>query len=517
MIEKMAYEAPDRIAYRMVPSGFSLTWSELESRTRRCALKMIREGLNPGDGVAVYLENHSRYFEILWAAHRAGLYYTTVSLHLKKVELEYIVQDCGAKIIFVSQQTLQNLSPEWLESLGIRCIVIDGNDGVQNPFIDYAAWLSGTSLDEALPEGLPEGTDFCYSSGTTGRPKGIKRPLQTANSYFHKKEDSRTQWKDFGPESVYLSTAPLYHTAPVRWNLSVMKAGGTCVIMEKFDPLLALETIEQYLVTHGQFVPTMFTRLLRLPENERNRHAIHSMKYMIHAAAPCPVSIKQKMIEWFGPIVYEYYSGTELVGRTSIDTAEWLTHVGSVGLPEFGAVHIVGEGGQEVNARDIGIIYFSGGGRFQYHNDEEKTLAAYNENGWATYGDIGYLDEDGYLYLTDRIANTIVSGGVNIYPQEAENLLSTHPMVRDVAVVGVPDEEFGESVKAVVELIDPDAASAETEQMLIAFCRDQISTIKCPKSVDFVTTLPRTGTGKLLKREVRDKYWTAKGPSRIAH
>ena len=352
-------------------------------------------------------------------------------------------------------------------------------------------------------------------SGTTGLPKGIKRPLADANKFFAAKGDARTRWKDFDSQSVYLSTAPFYHTAPVRWGMNVMKVGGSCVLLEKFDPLTALAAIEHYRVSHAQWVPTMFIRLLRLADEDKAQFDLSSMRYAIHAAAPCPASVKEQMIAWWGPILYEYYSGTELVGRTSLDSQEWLTHKGSVGRVEFGQVHIVDEIGQELPAGQTGVIYFSGGGRFDYHKDPEKTARAYNDKGWATYGDIGYVDEAGYLYLTDRLANTIVSGGVNIYPQESENILATHPAVADVAVVGVPNEEFGEEVKAVVQLQDPAQASDALAAELIAHCRSQISPIKCPRTVDFVSELPRAESGKLLKRMVKARYWPSE--SQIAH
>ena len=366
--------------------------------------------------------------------------------------------------------------------------------------------LQAIPADATLPD-APEGTDFSYSSGTTGMPKGIKRPLTSANRFFVAEPSDRTRWKDFDSNTVYLSTAPFYHTAPVRWNMNVMRSGGSCVLMEKFDAQAALAAIERFRVTHSQWVPTMFIRLLRLPESERLAYDVSSLRFAVHAAAPCPAWVKQAMIDWWGPILYEYYSGTELAGRTSLDSHEWLAHKGSVGRPEFGAVHILDEDRQPLPQGEAGVIWFSGGPPFEYHGDPQKTQQSRNAEGWATYGDIGYLDPDGYLYLTDRLANMIVSGGVNIYPQEAENVLSQHPSVHDVAVVGVPNEEFGEEVKAVVELRREAKASAELAQELIAYCREQMSALKCPRSIDFVAALPRTETGKLLKREVKRAYW----------
>lgn len=510
-IETFAREHPEGVAYRMIPSGRSVNWHDLEQRSRRCAAALVHAGLKEGDGIAIFLENHLRYFEIIWAAYRVGLYFTTISRHLKADEVKYILQDCEAKAIFCSTETLHDIDPQVLTSLPIQRILLDGE---RPDFENYETFIASVPANATLPSTLP-GMDFCYSSGTTGLPKGIKRPLADSNKFFAAKDDPRMRWKDFGSDSVYLSTAPFYHTAPVRWNMNVMKAGGTSVLMEKFDPLLALEAIEQFGVTHAQWVPTMFIRLLRLPDADKSRFQLDSLRYAIHAAAPCPAAVKEQMIAWWGPILYEFYSGTELVGRTSLDSHEWLTHKGSVGRAEFGMVHIVDEAGAELATGSPGVIYFSGGGSFEYHNDPEKTRKAYNDRGWATYGDIGYLDDEGFLYLTDRLANTIVSGGVNIYPQEAENILATHPAVMDVAVIGVPNEEFGEEVKAVVQLQDPSRASDALAKELMDHCRSQISAIKCPRSVDFVTELPRADSGKLLKRLVKARYWPQ--TSQIAH
>ncbi|MCL1961460.1 MAG: acyl-CoA synthetase [Desulfovibrionaceae bacterium] len=511
ILVRYAREMPDRVAYYMVASGQSVTWAELERRSRQCAAALLAAGLRVGDGIAVLLENHVRYFEILWAAHRIGLYYTTISRHLKADEVKYIVRDCDARVLFCSARTLNDLEDGALESLPITRVLLDGQ---RAGFSNYEEWLERIPVDVVLPE-TPEGTDFSYSSGTTGLPKGIKRPLENANNFFRTSDTPRLRWKELDRNTVYLSTAPFYHTAPVRWNMATMRAGGTSVLMEKFDPLTALQTIERFGVTHAQWVPTMFVRLLRLSAQERARYDLSTMRYAIHAAAPCPVSVKEQMIEWWGPILYEFYSGTELVGRTSLDSREWLAHKGSVGKPEFGEVHVLDKNGNALPPGQSGVIYFSGGGAFAYHNDPEKTRQAYNDRGWATYGDIGYVDEDGYLYLTDRLANTIVSGGVNIYPQEAENVLMSHPAVFDVAVVGVPNEEFGEEVKAVVQLHEPDRAGPALADELIALCRSRISSIKCPRSIDFVAALPRTETGKLLKRTVKASYWADE--NRIAH
>ncbi len=504
-LARWSAERPDDIAYRMWPGGQAVTWRELEQGSRRCAAMLLARGLQVGDSVAVFLDNHLRYFEILWAAHRIGLYYTTISRHLKTAEMLYIVRDCGAKALFTAEDLVGDLPAFAAATSGMAGFTLQGR---LPGFSDYASALARVPQDVALPP-TPLGTDFSYSSGTTGRPKGIKRPLAQANQHFNAVPGPRTAWKMFSPQTVFLSTAPFYHTAPVRWNMAVMAQGGSCVMMEKFDELLSLQAIERFGVTHSQWVPTMFIRLLRLPTQERGRFDLRSHRYAIHAAAPCPVWVKEQMIDWWGPILYEFYSGTELVGRTSLDAHEWLAHKGSVGRPEFGAVHIVGEDGSECAPRQPGVVYFSGGPPFEYHNDAQKTREAYNERGWGTYGDVGHLDEDGYLYLTDRLSNTIISGGVNIYPQEAENVILRHPAVKDAAVIGVPNEEFGEEVKAVVEVWEPGQESAELAADIIALCRGELSSIKCPRSVDFVAALPRTASGKLLKREVKARYWPA--------
>jgi acyl-CoA synthetase (AMP-forming)/AMP-acid ligase II len=306
---------------------------------------------------------------------------------------------------------------------------------------------------------------------------------------------------------VYLSPAPLYHSAPLRFTMAVQRTGGTVIVMEHFDPVEFLRLVERHQVTHTQVVPTMFVRLLKLPEDERRRYDVSSLRVCIHAAAPCPIPVKEQMIEWWGPIIHEYYAGTEGNGFCAIDSEQWLAHKGSVGKPLIGELHIVGEDGEELPAGEAGTIYFGGGGGFEYHNDPEKTAKSRDPRGWSTLGDVGYADEDGYLHLTDRKAYMIISGGVNIYPQEAENVLTMHPKVADVAVFGVPNEDFGEEVKAVVQPVDMADAGPELERELIAYCRDALADVKCPRSVDFEAELPRHPTGKLYKRLLKDRYW----------
>jgi long-chain acyl-CoA synthetase len=376
-------------------------------------------------------------------------------------------------------------------------------DGAASGFEDLDDWIAAAPSDARLPERL-EGADFLYSSGTTGRPKGIRRALEQLASVDLQRGD--LDWKRFDADSIYLSTAPMYHSAPVRWTMQVLRAGGCCVVMERFDAEAALAAIERFRITHAQFVPTMFVRLLRLPDAVRRQHDRSSLRFAIHAAAPCPPEVKRAMIDWWGPIVHEYYSGTEAVGRTSISSREWLERPGSVGRPELGRLHIVGDDGAELGPGETGLVCFSGVPPFTYHGDPERTRAAYDTQGRANIGDVGHVDADGYLYLTDRASHMIITGGVNVYPQETENLLSGHPAVGDVAVIGVPDAEFGESVKAVIVpregVVPSNALAAE----LVAWCRARLSAIKCPRTVDFVSALPRTEAGKLMKRVLRDRY-----------
>jgi acyl-CoA synthetase (AMP-forming)/AMP-acid ligase II len=348
-----------------------------------------------------------------------------------------------------------------------------------------------------------------YSSGTTGRPKGIKSPLTgeplgTPNPSFHA---IITQLYGCNGDTIYLSPAPLYHAAPLRFCLGMQRLGATVVVMEHFDPEQALALIEDYKVTHSQWVPTMFVRMLKLPEEVRKKYDVSSLQVAIHAAAPCPVQVKEEMIGWWGPVLYEYYAGTEGNGLCAIGSKDWLTHKGSVGKAMVGEVHIVGEDGEDLPTGEAGTIYFAGGNEFVYHNDPDKTAESRNDKGWSTLGDVGYLDEEGFLYLTDRKAYMIISGGVNIYPQEVENLLVTHPKVMDAAVLGVPNTEFGEEVKAVVQAVDIKEHGPDLEAELIGFCREHLSHIKCPRSVDFETELPRHANGKLYKRLIKDRYW----------
>ncbi|WP_439816923.1 AMP-binding protein [Zavarzinia sp. CC-PAN008] len=495
---------PQKPAYIMAGSGTVVTYGELDAQSNRIAHLFRKLGLRHEDSVAIFLENHPLYLQIAWGAHRAGQVYTAISSRLTQAEAEYIVNDCGAKVFIASKATA-----EVAQKLVAACPNV-----VKFLMLDDVA-PGFESFEEAL-EGLPttpiadelEGGDMLYSSGTTGRPKGVKIPLKheplgTPNSLFNL---SVALYK-MDESVIYLSPAPLYHAAPLRFNMTVMRMGGTSIIMEHFDAEQYLALVERYKVTHSQLVPTMFVRMLKLPEAVRAKYDLSTLRVAIHAAAPCPIPVKEQMIAWWGPIILEYYAGTEGNGFCAITSEEWLTHKGSVGRSFMGELHILDDDGTEQPTGEPGGIYFANGNAFAYHNDPEKTKSSQNAQGWSTLGDIGYVDAEGYLYLTDRKANMIISGGVNIYPQEAENLLVTHPKVQDVAVFGVPNEDFGEEVKAVVQPVDMAEAGPALAEELIAFCRSQLSPIKCPRSIDFEAELPRHPTGKLYKRLLKDRYW----------
>ena len=363
---------------------------------------------------------------------------------------------------------------------------------------------------------MADGSEMLYSSGTTGRPKAVRRPLPTdGNGSWAQAvlEMALTLRYKMCPDSVYLSPAPLYHAAGVNYTMAVNRVGAAAIIMEKFDAETVLRLIQTYRVTHAQFVPTMFVRMLKLPESIREKYDVSSLQYVLHAAAPCPVDVKHRMIDWFGPIIHEYYGGTEGFAGTTIGPEEWLAHPGSVGIP-MAPVHVVGDGGEELPLGQSGELYFEGGPDFEYFKDPAKTASVYNERGWRSLGDMGYVDADGYMYLTDRSTFMIVSGGVNIYPQEAENLLVMHPKLVDAAVFGVPNDEFGEEVKAVVQPVDGVHPGPELEAELIGYCRAHLAGYKCPRTVEFDPELPRDPNGKLYKRRIRERYWQGRA-SRI--
>jgi acyl-CoA synthetase (AMP-forming)/AMP-acid ligase II len=500
-----AETTPDKPAYVMAAGGEVVTYRELDDGANQLSQFFRSLGLQTGDHVAFCLENHPRFLEVAWGAHYAGLYYTAISSRLTAEETEYIVNDCGAQV-FITSRYKADVAAEIVDRIPeVRSrLVLDGDlDGYER----YET-VVGAQSTSPLPDRIA-GKDMLYSSGTTGRPKGVK-PSPPSDSI-----DTPTSVTVLGQlllgyddSMVYLSPAPLYHAAPLRFSMAVHQVGGTVVVMEHFDAEETLQLIERHKVTHSQFVPTMFVRMLKLPDDVRARYDVSSLKMVVHAAAPCPVEVKERMIEWWGPIIHEYYAGTEGNGFVYCTSEDWLAHRGSVGRPIVGEVHILDDAGNEVPLGEEGTIYFGGGTEFEYHNDPAKTAESRNDKGWSTLNDVGRLDEDGFLYLTDRKSYMIITGGVNVYPQEAENVLAMHPKVLDVAVIGVPNEDFGEEVKAVVQPVAMADAGPDLERELVAYCREHLADIKCPRTVDFTDELPRHPTGKLYKRVLRDQYWS---------
>jgi long-chain acyl-CoA synthetase len=503
-----AAAAPGKVAYIMAATGEEVTFGQLESRSNQVAHMLRRAGLNTGDCIAIFMENVREYFELAWGAQRAGLYFACISSKLTAEEVAYILADSGAKFLFASA-TLGHVAAS---AVALRPEVTGVAVGGPIPgFTDFAAAVAQMPTDP-IPD-QTSGADMLYSSGTTGRPKGVKIPLTgAAIDAPNPLVMIVSGLYGIGPDTTYLSPAPLYHAAPLRWCMSVHKLGATTVIMDKFDPEAYLSLVERYKISASQVVPTMFVRLLKMPQAARARYDVSSLKSVIHAAAPCPIPIKEQMIAWWGPKIFEYYAGTEGNGFCTINSQEWLAHKGSVGKAILGALKICGEDGAEVPVGESGTVFFADGPAFEYHNDPSRTADSRHPSkaGWSTLGDVGYVDADGYLYLTDRKAFMIISGGVNIYPQEVENLLVTHPKVADAAVFGVPNEDFGEEVKAVIQPLDWDTAGPDLEVELLAFCRAHLSPVKCPRSIDFMAELPRHPTGKLYKRLLRDKYWTGR-------
>ncbi|MBV0916452.1 acyl-CoA synthetase [Mycobacteroides chelonae] len=501
-----AAQFPDKPAVVMAGSGATLTYGQLDEQSRRLARYWHDTGLRKGDHVALLSDNVPEVFVVYWAALRSGLYITSVNHHLAPAEVSYIVNDSGSTALVVAAGVREQAVAILDDIPAVTQRLAFG--GEIPGYGSYEDALAGAA-DEPLPS-QPAGSDMLYSSGTTGRPKGIKVPL------MDRQVDEPNPFAmlfahlyGFNADTVYLSPAPIYHAAPLRFCGFVQSMGGTAVVMERFDADDALAAIEKYRITHSQWVPTMFVRMLKLPKETRLRHDTSSLKVAIHAAAPCPVEVKHSMIDWWGPILYEYYSSTEGNGVTFIDCENWLKRPGSVGSPALGVLHICDEEGTELPAGEAGLVYFEREERpFTYHNDDEKTCSACHpeHDTWTTTGDIGYVDDDGFLFLTDRKAFMIISGGVNIYPQEIENSLALHPQVLDVAVIGVPDAEMGEAVKAVVQPADPSADQDTLAAELTEFLRERIARYKVPRSFDFTDTLPRTPTGKLAKGLLRQKY-----------
>ncbi|UZP74676.1 acyl-CoA synthetase [Candidatus Paraluminiphilus aquimaris] len=501
-ITEQARATPDKPAFIMGASGEVVTFAELDAKANQIAQLLRASGIQTGQHIAMMLKNCREFIEVVFGCSRAGVVFTPISTHLKKEETAYIINNCNARL-FIASASLADVATEAAEHAPelLRKFIVGGETA---GFEDWQSAVASQPSDEISDQSL--GVPMLYSSGTTGKPKGIFRapqntdldaphPLKLVGAYY-----------GFSDVTVYLSPAPLYHSAPLFYNTLNMTGGGTSVIMDRFDPEQALALIERYEVTHSQWVPSMFIRMLKLPEGIRERYDVSSMQRAIHAAAPCPIDIKRQMINWWGPVICEYYSSTEGVGFTLIDSEDWLAHPGSVGRPLTGVPKILDDEMKVLPPGEVGQIYFDEIGRFEYFDEPGKTDEAFDTRGWGTVGDMGYLDADGYLYLTDRKNFMIITGGVNVYPAEIEGLLVTHPQIADAAVFGIPNEEYGEEVKAVVQLLDHDEAGDALAGDLILWMKERLSSVKVPKSVDFMEQLPRMDNGKLYKRHLMEAY-----------
>jgi long-chain acyl-CoA synthetase len=500
---------PDRPAYIMASNGAATAYRELDARSNQLAHLLRSAGLRPRDHYSVFMENNSHYLVANAAGERSGLYCTCINSFLTPQELAYIVDNSDAKVLITSHAKREVAAQALALCPKVSLALI----------VDAPSDATFVNLDQAIAKFAPTpiadeclGTPMLYSSGTTGRPKGVLRPLpdNPPSEPLPLYKFLNKLWR-YREDMVYLSPAPLYHSAPQAAVALCIRNGGTAVIMEHFDPEHYLALIEQYRVTHSQLVPTMLNRLLKLPEAVRQRHDLSSLEVAIHAAAPCPAQIKERMIEWWGPIIHEYYGATEGLGFTACDSHEWLAHRGTVGKVMLGDLHILDETMRPAPKGVPGEIWFKTASPFEYFNDPQRTAQSRSADGsMTTVGDVGFVDDDGFLYLTDRSTFMIISGGVNIYPQECENLLVTHPKVADAAVFGVPNEDLGEEVKAVVQLMPGIEETPALEAELIAFCQQHLAKLKCPRSVEFDPALPRLPTGKLYKKSLRDRYWAGR-------
>jgi long-chain acyl-CoA synthetase len=502
-----AHARADQPAVIMAGSGEVITYGMLEAYSNRLAHLFRAQGLRRLDHISIFMENTPQYLACCLAGERTGLYYTCINSFLTADETAYILQNSESRLLITSQAKREVALAAQTQCPDVTlCLVVDGpGDGARVRNLEEATRLFPETpvADEAL------GAAMLYSSGTTGRPKGVMRPLPDQPPgqplALYSSVDRLWGMRD---GMTYLSPAPLYHAAPHLGVNLTLRRGGTVVVMERFDPEHFLRLVEQYRVSHAQLVPTMFSRMLKLPEAVRRRHDLSSLEIAIHAAAPCPPQVKEAMIEWWGPIIYEYYGMTEGMGFTACTTAEWLAHRGTVGRVLMGELHILDPDMKPLPAGEIGTVWFKLASPFEYFNDPQRTAEVLSPDGtMGTAGDVGYLDADGFLHLTDRASFMIISGGVNIYPQECEDLLISHPLVQDAAVFGVPNADLGEEVKAVVQLVQGAAPGAETAEALIAYCSQHLARQKVPRSVDFEAELPRLPTGKLYKRLLRERYW----------
>jgi long-chain acyl-CoA synthetase len=498
---------PAKPAVIHAASGSVVSFGQLESRANQLAQLLRSAGVQQRDHIALFMQNSIDMIAWEAAAERAGLYYTLVNTHLSGNEVAHIIDDCRAEVVVVSRALLALAAEAMPACPAVTRWFITGTEAVDEPFEAYEPTLADYPFIPIDDELL--GGPMLYSSGTTGRPKGIFRSLpDVAPGQAIPRYDLVRKLLDMREGMVYLSPAPLYHGAAQSSVATSLRLGATTVVMDRFDAEAFLGLVERYRVTHTQVVPTMFSRLLDLPQDVRERFDVSSLECVVHAAAPCPVAIKEQMIDWLGPILREFYSASEANGATACNTHEWRTHPGTVGRPIFGELLIMDDDGTVCGPGEIGTVWFRGATNFEYFNDPEMTAASRDATGtMSTVGDIGYHDADGYLYLTDRKSMMIISGGVNVYPQEIEDLLISHPMVFDAAVIGVPNRDLGEEVRGVVQVAAGAAAGPELEAELIAWCRARLAHFKCPRAIDFAESLPRTPTGKMAKRLLRDTYW----------
>lgn len=494
---------PDHPAIVMAGTGETVSYGDLDRTANRFARLLRARGLGRGDHFALLMENNALYLQLVWGSQRAGTMLVPVPTRLTAPEIAYILHDAGVRLLITSAKYAEVTDRLRADRPDCEALVLGSGEADD---LEMAL-----SAQDAAPLGDPlPGQYMLYSSGTTGRQKGVRpRPPDSDDVLAVNPLVGLAVMGAGMPADgsmVYLSPAPLYHAAPLGWCTTAHRLGATVVVMEHFEPEHALETIARYRVTDSQWVPTHFVRLLKLPEAARTRHDLSSHQRAIHAAAPCPVPVKRAMIDWWGPIIIEYYAGSEGIGMTLIKSEDWLAHPGSVGKAIFGTLHVCGPQGEEVPAGQDGLIYFENETIPTYHNDPIKTAEAMHAAGWMTLGDIGHLDAEGYLYLTDRKSHMIISGGVNIYPQEIENLLVTHPKVMDAAVIGAPEPDLGEQVVAVIQPVEMADAGPELEEELRAWLAPQLSRVKMPRMFEFRAELPREANGKLYKRELRDEF-----------
>lgn len=493
-----AQNKPDAATAIMEQTGASIDFARLEERSRQVA-RLLRTQLTEGERIGLLMENCPAYFELSWAARRAGLRWVPINWHLRPEEVSYVAENSDARILIASPALA-----ELAQATAARTPTLRACYSSAESFGNFLA------LDDVLATAeLPafgderEGSFMFYSSGTTGKPKGILRPLPDAPFGTPLPiEHLMHGLYGFDSNAVFYSPGPLYHAAPLGWTMGAQLFGGTSICSERFDAERALATIAQYRVTHAQFVPTHLTRMLKLPLSVRQRYDCSSLQMVVHAAAPCPPEVKRGMIDWWGPILHEFYGSSEGAGFASITSQEWLQHPGSVGKVVAGIPHIIDDDGLELPPGEVGQLCFEGVERFEYHKDPAKTQQYFDQRGWARTGDLAMLDSEGYLYLHGRSSGMIISGGVNIYPQEVENVLALHPLVADIAVVGIPDEDLGEIAQAIVQLHEPAVDEEAVTQVLQAACRDQLALYKCPRAFRYVATLPRLPSGKLLHRYI---------------